>query len=167
MNNTRTNGFTILELILYMGILSLISVILANSYIALLRGRGQAETRSDVNANLRLVVDRIASDVKNANAIVLPSSAGSSGGTLQLTRNGVTVTYDTAAGRVRRATSTGEFLSGPTVSVNTLSFTRIENYHSVLRATTTGVFVVVGLRATSTSGDWSYGNTIETALMLR
>ncbi len=158
-----------MELIIYITLLSLFSVMLANAYVSLTRGRGQAETRSNVNANIRFVFDVVTQDVKNGGTIQIPASAGATSSTLQMTQGATTTTYDVNLGRIRRTAGLlpPEWVTADTVSINSLVFTRIENYQPSLAATTTSIKVELGLRATSTSAESAYARTVQTTITAR
>lgn len=163
----RTRGMSLLELLLYIAILSGLMVVVSDAFISLSKGRGQAEARSEVNSAIRFATERIKQDIKNASAISTPI-LGTPASTLSLTVSGLPVVYDMLGGVLRRtedgamASTTGSF-----VSVESPVFTRLENYNSVLNATTTAIQTEMTFRYNSASTDWVYTDTMRTSVTLR
>ena len=166
--NKTVRGFTLLELLIYMVILSGLMVIVANSFISLSKGRGQSEARSEVHAAIRFASERIRQDIKGASVVITPVS-GTSSTTLQMTVSGTTVTYDVLAGQLRRKVDAASpvAVTGTGIAVTALTFTRQENYNSVLLATTTAIGIAMTLRYNASSTDWSYSDSIRTTVSLR
>ncbi|KKU81357.1 MAG: Prepilin-type cleavage/methylation-like protein [Parcubacteria group bacterium GW2011_GWA1_47_8] len=163
-------GMSLLELLIYIAILSGLMVVISDAFIMLAKGRGQAEARSEVNSAVRFAAERIKQDVKNAGAISTPV-LGTPANTLSLTVSGVPVVYDMLGGALRRtengvvATTTGSL-----VSVDTPTFTRLENYNPNIGAsgaTTTAVQVVMTFQYNSSSTDWRYTDTLRTTITFR
>ena len=161
---------SLLELLIYIAILSGLMVVISDAFIMLAKGRGQAEARSEVNSAVRFAAERIKQDVKNAGAISTPV-LGTPANTLSLTVSGVPVVYDMLGGALRRtengvvATTTGSL-----VSVDTPTFTRLENYNPNIGAsgaTTTAVQVVMTFQYNSSSTDWRYTDTLRTTITFR
>lgn len=168
MNNSKfKNGISLLELLIYIAILSGIMVIVSDAFISLSKGRGQAEARSEVNSAIRFAAERIKQDVKNASAVSLPV-LGTPASTLNLTVSGAPILYDVLGGVLRRTeNSVVATTTGSAVFVSTPIFTRLENYNVVLKATTTAIQTVINFRYNSSGGDWSYSDTLRTTTSMR
>lgn len=158
---------SLLELLLYIAILSGLMVVVSDAFISLSKGRGQAEARSEVNSAIRFVAERIKQDVKNASAVSTPI-LGASAATLSMTVSGTPVVYDVLMGVLRR-TENGVTASttGSAVAVDVPTFTRLENYNSVLNATTTAIQTAMTFRYNASSTDWVYSDTLRTTATLR
>lgn len=165
--STSKRGMSLLELLLYVAILSGLMVIVSDAFISLSKGRGQAEARSEINSAIRFVAERIKQDVKNASAISAPV-LGAPATTLSMTVSGVPVVYDVLSGVLRRtensitASTTGSF-----VYVAVPTFTRLENYNLVLKATTTAIQTSMTFSYNASSTDWVYSDTLRTTATLR
>ncbi|MCK9344618.1 MAG: hypothetical protein M0P64_00650 [Candidatus Pacebacteria bacterium] len=167
--NIQNSGVSLLELLIYIAILSGLMVIVSDAFIALSKGRGQSEARSEVNSAIRFAADVISRDVKNASAVSAPA-LGAPGSALTLTVGADTVYYDMLNGVLRRkvgVAGTPEAVTGNFVTVDAPTFTRFENYNGVLNATTTAVQVVMTMRYNSSSTDWVYSDTLRTTATLR
>lgn len=168
--SARQRGMSLLELLIYVAILSGIMIVVSDMFILLSKGRGQAEARSEVNSAVRFAAERIKQDVKNTSAIATPV-LGTPASTLSLTVSGVPVVYDMLGGALRR-TENGvvAMTTGSLVSVDTPTFTRLENYNPNIGAsgaTTTAIQVVMTFRYNSSSTDWGYADTLRTTVTLR
>lgn len=168
MKTMRTRGFSLLELIIYIGILSLMVVILAGSFVSLTRGRTQSESRVEVESNARFALERISQDIWTASSLVTPILSTASS-TLSLSVAGTSVVYDVVNGVLRRTVNAGtaEALTSSRVVVDPPTFTRLENYQSTLLATTTSVQVSMTVRSASAAPESVYSTTLRSTIDLR
>lgn len=164
----RVRGFSLLELLIYIAILAGLMVVISDAFISLSKGRGRAEARGEVNSAIRFAAERIKQDLKGASAVTTPI-LGTPSATLQATVSGVTVLYDVSGGQLRRTENAGSpvLVTGTNVTVDTPTFTRLENYNSVLQATTTAIQASMTFRYNASSTDWTYAATLRTAVDLR
>lgn len=164
----RTRGFSLLELLIYIAILAGLMVVISDAFISLSKGRGRAEARGEVNSAIRFAAERIKQDVKGASVVTTPI-LGTSSATLQAIVSGVTVLYDVSGGQLRRTEGAGSpvLVTGTNVTVDTPSFTRLENYNTVLQATTTAIQALMTFRYNASSTDWTYAATLRTTADLR
>lgn len=170
-SKTLTKGFSLLELLIYVGILSGLMVVIGNAFISLSKGRGQSDARSEVNSSVRFAGERLKQDIKNASAITTPI-LGTASSTLTLVVPGFTVTYDTLGGQLRRTEGTGlatttTVITGPAIFVDTPVFTRLENYSATLQATTTAIKISALFHYNASSTDWTYQGALQTTISLR
>jgi len=166
--STCRRGMSLLELLIYIAILSGLMVVVSDAFLTLSKGRGQAEARSEVNATLRFAQEKIRQDIKNATTVNVPVS-GTASSTLDITVGGVSVVYNILQGQVWRnegvATSTA--ITGTEVYIYDMNFNRVENYNSTLAATTTAVQTAMSARYNATSTDWTYSDSLRTTVTLR
>ena len=164
----KNSGISLLELLIYIALLSGLMVIVSDAFIMLSRGRGQAEARSEINSAIRFAGEIIKQDVKNATAVSAPL-LGVPGSTLTLTVSGDTILYDMSGGTLRRKVNAGtpEAVTGSYVTVDVPTFTRIENHNSILNATTTAIQVAMTMRYNAESGDWTYEDSLRTTVTFR
>ena len=98
---SSSRGFSLLELLIYMAILSIMSVILSASFLSLTKGRAKSESRTEVNSNLRFAMERIVQDINAASAVSAPDP-GAASSTLQLSLSGSTTTWRVITGQLQR-----------------------------------------------------------------
>jgi N-acetylneuraminic acid mutarotase len=75
----KNDGFSLLELLIYMGLLSVIMVGITAIFTSVDSGRARNEVEATVNSNLRFAVEKIEGDIRSATSITTPSSGGGGG----------------------------------------------------------------------------------------
>jgi type II secretory pathway pseudopilin PulG len=120
-----SRGFTIIELLIYMGILTVVLGALTSVYGAVLDSGLENRAVSATQQNGRYITNRLTYDIQRASSITSPS-LGSSDSTLQLMINGSLVTYQlNANGSLTITDSIGtDMVSAYDVSISALIFTR-------------------------------------------
>ena len=163
----KNEGFSLLELLIYISILSVLMVIIANTFISLSRGNGQSQARSEVDSTLRFATELVRQDIKNASAVTTPAT-GSSSSSLVLTRGGATIVYDVVNGTLRRTVNAGtpQNITGPNIIVSTPTFIRIENTNMVFNVTDISIQILMTFAYNSTSPAWSYSATLQSTVNL-
>ena len=166
---TATRGVSLIELLIYIALLSVILLVISSAFISISKTGGVVDARTEVNSNARFAVNKIIQDVKSASAVSVPTIVGGTAVTLQLTVSGDTILYDVSAGQLRRKVNAGaaEPVTSNLVTVSTPTFTRLENYNSVFQATTTTIGVNMTITHVNTGSDYIYSSTINTTAALR
>lgn len=82
-------GFTLIEMIIYLGIVSIILVSISYLILDIMGGQIKSYAGQDVNQNLRFVVNYLIKDIKSAQDFGSPASH-----TLVLTMSGDDITYN-------------------------------------------------------------------------
>lgn len=86
-------GFTVVELILYMGLLAVFLTVLTQIFTASLDTQLEAQTESSVQQDGRFILSRLQYDIERATSISDPPTAGSTSARLQMVVDGATSTY--------------------------------------------------------------------------
>lgn len=73
-NNTQHKGFTLIELIVYVTILSIISVFIANSLIQIIATYRQARAQREVISNGRLLMETLTKNIAFSQEVYAPTS---------------------------------------------------------------------------------------------
>lgn len=180
ITSNKRRGVSLLELLIYIALLSIIMVIVSTSFISISKGKGKAEAQSEVNSAIRFSFERLTQDIKSATAVTTPSctpsctaDANSTAATLVMTIGGQTVTYDLSGGELRRKVGTQALESitaSTTVNVTNARFTRLENANLIptsLSATTTSIRITLSMQHRSTSPDYQYTDSATTTVTLR
>lgn len=98
-------GFTLVELILYMALLSVFLVVLTDIFVAVLNIKVESEATSAVDQDGRFILSRLNYDIKRmaiSDTVSLPASFGPPASqSLSFTIGGVNYTYDTSGGNLR------------------------------------------------------------------
>jgi len=124
---TAQKGFTLVELLIYMGMLSIILVVLSQIFGSILDAQLESQSTSAVHRDGRFILSKLTYDVHRASSIVLPASLGASSTSLQLDISGIN-TYSLNNGNLELTDSleTNNLNSADT-TVSNLTFTRIGN----------------------------------------
>ncbi len=116
-------GFTLLEFIIYIAIVGGLSTFVAGAFIIANRGGSVAQARYAVNSNMRVVLDSIEQDIKNASDVLTPVVTANSS-TLLVRIGPDTITYDVLSGRLRR---NGQNITSESVTVSGANFRLFTN----------------------------------------
>lgn len=163
-----SRGASLLELIIYIAIVSFIMVIVSSTFISITSSSWRVDLRAGVNSNIRFAVDKIVKDVKNATTLTVPVMVNATSSTLSMVIAGDTVLYDVVSGQLRRSVNAvPTTITSSTMTVSAIEFKRIENYNTVRQATTTSVRVVVTMRTNTQVGSYVYTDTLTTTATMR
>jgi len=166
LNIAKNNqGFSLMELIIYMAIFSGFMIVIADLFFAITANSAREEARAEVQQNLRFAIRQIADEIYSASDIIQPTS-GNPGNTLDLTVNGPVTRFNVSSGTLQkiRELST-ENITGDKVTVSAASpiFTRIENIGA--KAT-----IQINLQISYNDNgrpDYKFSQTVRTAISLR
>jgi type II secretory pathway pseudopilin PulG len=71
---SRSAGFTVIELLMYIGIVSLMFVVFMSFIVDVTRQASRTRARADLQQNAQLVMARLAQDIRSAQTVVIPSA---------------------------------------------------------------------------------------------
>lgn len=121
-------GVTIVELLLYMGLLSILIVILVDIFVSIMDVQAESEAYSAVTQDGRFITTRLVNDIHNATNILTPPTNGSQSATLQLIIGGVTYSYAVTNGNLTLTNNFGtDVLNGYNTTVSNQLFRRYGN----------------------------------------
>src|SRR3990167_8822134 len=86
-------GFTLIEIIIYMALLSIFLLTLTDIFVSILDVQLESDATSAVEQDGRFLLSRLAYDINRANAITIPGAIGSSSNSLEMTIAADTYTY--------------------------------------------------------------------------
>ena len=129
-NFKSTKGFTLVELLLYMGIFSILVVTLFQLFTSIIDTQSQSQSSSSVFQDGQYILNRFRYDIERAKSIITPSSQGEQGTTTKLSIENTTYTYSLVDGNLALtndvASTTGQLNSADT-TVSNLNFTRLSD----------------------------------------
>ncbi len=124
----NTKGFTLIELSLYMSLLSILLLVLATIFTQILDVRLESESGSSVSSDERFIISRFAYDIGRADNVAIPTVLGDNTTTLQLTINSVNYTYNLNSTNLVLTDAIGmEKLNSFGTRVSNLTFKRLGN----------------------------------------
>ncbi|QQG52606.1 MAG: hypothetical protein HY931_00010 [Candidatus Falkowbacteria bacterium] len=162
------SGFTLMELLLYLSVLLIMSVILANTFLLINKGGANVQAKSELNSNFTFINAKIKRDILLATALTTPATAGATSSVLDLTVEGQSIKYTLSGNRITRQINSqpAEYISSDFVKINDLQFTRSENSNSVLGKKRVGVEIDFSGAYNSTSPELNYTQSQKTTINL-
>ena len=163
----KKRGFSLLELLIYIGVLSIIVVVITNILISLSNSNSQSQARSEVNSSVRFASELLQQDLKNASAVSVPSF-GNPSTSLTLVRNNKTITYDVSEGVLRRTEGQNDpsNITNSSVIVSSVTFTRIENTNAVFDKTNVSIKIKMTFTYNSAVPSLTYSTSLENTVSL-
>jgi hypothetical protein len=121
-------GFTIMEMLLYMGIISVFLLVLSGVLIAVLDTQLQSNSASSVDQGGQYLLVRLQYDVRRAQSIITPAAIGSTADSLSLNIGGVTYAFSVNSGVLSTTFGGKSYALSPyDVSISNFTITRIGN----------------------------------------
>lgn len=123
----KQKGFTLVEIILYMALLSIFLIVLTDIFVSILDVRRESEATSAVEQDGRYILNRFMYDIPRASSVTTPASLGGSGSTLAIVIGGTNYTYSLSGGNLQLNDGTINNLNSSGTSLSDISFQRIGN----------------------------------------
>jgi len=120
-NSTKSNknsGFTLIEMLLYIGIFSILIIVLFQLLTSIFDVQLESQSTASVAEDGRFLLNRFAYDIGKANSISFPDSVGSQSSTLGFIVGSTTYTYTLSNGNLM-LTNSALGISNQLNSVNT------------------------------------------------
>lgn len=126
--NKNQAGFSLIELLIYMGLFSGFLLVLGALFVSTLEAQQDASTSSHSDQDSWYVLSRLQHDLYQATSVVVPSNLGEQNSSLILDLDGSQVTYSLIENKLAiTKNSESTSLVSEHVSVSNLSFTRLGN----------------------------------------
>lgn len=120
---TLRQAFTTIELALYIGLMSVVLLLVSRIFTQALDVSQESRTVSVVERDARYIDARLRYDMSRADTITTPATAGASGSQLQLQIGAATTSYTVSSGVLYLD---GNRINSPQTRVTSISFARIE-----------------------------------------
>jgi type II secretory pathway pseudopilin PulG len=168
----KNNGFSLLELLIYIAILSVVTLVITGIFISVNQSRGRTEAVSEVNSNLRFAIEKISQDLRFSDSISIPAIANSTSTSLTMNVGTSTIVYCISGIYLKRqingvCSDLSDNVTSGAVSVTSLIFKRIENTNVVLAKTIVSIGVDLVINYNSTSPDWQYSGEKKITISLK
>lgn len=122
----RFKGFTLVELLIYMGLISALLLVMTELFGAIFDVKIETEATSAVQEDGGFIVRRLIYDVSRSTAITTPASYGGNSASLVLTIGGVANTYVLSNGVLQVTNGAGtDRLSSSETTISGLNFQKV------------------------------------------
>src|SRR3989344_1996397 len=129
-------GFTLIEITLYFGLLSIFLLVLTYIFTSSLAVKLASESASALTQDAGYILSRLSYDLTNADSVTVPSSQS-----LQFTNSGVSYSYSVADGNLSLTEdSNSARLNGIDTRITSINFTQVGNSSGV--ATVQVIFTI-------------------------
>lgn len=119
-------GFTLVEIILYMALLSVFLITLVDILVSVLDVQLESQATSAVDIDSRFISSRLNYDILRASSISTPANLGDTANSLVVVIGGVNYTYSLSGGNlVLNDSSTADNLNSSQSSVTSISFQKL------------------------------------------
>lgn len=120
------NGFTLVELIIYMGLLSVLLLVFTDIFTSILDTQLSSRNTSSVADDGRYIYSRFIYDVNRAQTIIEPSSYGIPSSQMTITIDGQNYTYSLTNNNLMLTDPNGSYaLNSSGSQVTSLQFTKV------------------------------------------
>ena len=121
-------GVTLVELLIVMGLLSILLVVLLTLFTATIDNQAQTEGYSATVSDGRFIMARLNYDLGRASGVMVPASLGASSSNLVLTIGGATYTYGLSGNDLQLTDASGTAnLNGDGTKISNLTFQELGN----------------------------------------
>ena len=153
-------GFTLVELILYIAIVTMLMTAVISFTSDIVYGRVKSQVHQEVNQNIRLASKRIIYEIKNASGVNSVSASSISLASTDAGRNPTVI--DISSGRLRIGYGGNQyFLTSNKVSVSSLTFTDLS------AASSKNIKFSITVESTGDRKEFQKSETFETSVELR
>lgn len=121
-------GFTIIELVISMGLYSIVLILLTSIFASLLEVQLSSTGSSNVEQDGKYIISRMIYDMSRSTSITTPATKGAQSSTWQFSDGTSTYTYALNSGNLTLTTgSDSQNLNGFNTTISNLTFTRLSN----------------------------------------
>lgn len=124
--NSKKSGFTLIEMVIYMGLLSVMLVVLTQTFTSIIQARLESQTTSNVVQDANFIINRFMYDISRATAVSAPSTYGTPTNNLAITVGGNSFQYAVSNGKLELTTNLGtDALNSLETTISNLQFNKI------------------------------------------
>lgn len=122
------NGLTIVEMLIYMSLLSIMLIILTEMFVSILNLKADLNALSYNEQDSKYILSRFNADMNGAQNISVPASNGSTTSSMAIVKNGITHTYEVNGDNLQLTNNLGTFnLNSSETIIKNVTFKRIGN----------------------------------------
>lgn len=156
-------GFTMIEMLMYMGLLSLLLVVMVNLFASSLDAQLESGATSSVDQDETFILQKLTNDIHKAQSITQPQLGATPSGILQLFIDGITYTYATGSGLLTIASaSASNSLNSFNTTTSFASFQRLGN-----NGGKNAIQIILTIKSSAMRGSGTETRTTQTTVGLR
>lgn len=122
------SGFTMIELLIYMGLLAIFLLVLIEIFVSMVNVHLQSKADASVDEDGKFIIARLLYDIARANDVLTPAALGGAANTLALQIGSTTYTYVPNGGNLTLTDDIGtENVNSDGTTIVSASFTRLGN----------------------------------------
>ena len=160
-------GMSLIELLVYIAIVSIVVVVLSATYISFINIRAKTEAVVTTDTALRYVAETLTRDVERANTIIAPVQ-GATGTTITLMHGTSTIIYTLENSRiVRSVDGVPEILTSDRISMTQFEIAHTSNTQTLTTRTQGGIRWSLKAEHSYASGEYRYDAARQGAASLR
>ena len=123
-----SNGFTLVELLIYMALLSIFLITLSGIFVNIMEVQLESDATSAVEQDGRFILSRLAYDINSAQVVTTPAGLGTTASNLDFTVPGISYSYSLNANNLQLSENgQPSNLNSSETQVSNLTFQRIGN----------------------------------------
>jgi len=158
-----TKGFTIIELILFMGLFSIILLVLTTLFGEIVQKQLELQSMSDVESDGAYIFSKLEYDIARADGVIFPVASGDSENSLVLDIGGTTYTYNLVGDKLQLDAGGETFdLNNARTEITNIGFQRLGNPGS-----TTTIKTTLDLRSLTKEASGQRSTQIQSTFGLR
>jgi prepilin-type N-terminal cleavage/methylation domain-containing protein len=164
-NIISQKGFTLIELIIYMGLLSIFVTGAVMFSIDVMSSRGKAEASNAVEQNARVILQRIRYEIQNASSINSVSASQISLTTANAATNPTIISYANGGVTIQQGSTTPIKLSSNQIRISSMIFSTVSSADN--NSKNIQINLTVNQQTPNASQSYSASTTMNTTVELR
>src|SRR6266550_3490019 len=136
-NKNLQSGFTLIEQLIYMGLLSILLAVFLQIFTSILDVHLESQATSSITQDGNYILVRLAHDIRLAQKVTSPSQGASSNSSLQIIDGATNYTYQLTGNNLTISVNgaTPDNLNSVSTKVSSINFTNLGNNASGLKNT--------------------------------
>lgn len=128
MKIKKSKGFTIIELLIYVALLSGFLIVITDIFASIMEVKLESSATSAVEQDGRYILSRLGGDISQSTSITTPGALGSTTNNLVMVVSGITYTYSLNGNDFQLVNNLGtNILNSSESKISNLSFQKIGN----------------------------------------
>lgn len=127
-NHQAEQGFSLVELLLYMGLLSVFLVVISTFFVSILDVQSRALSSSELEENSKFISNRLKYELRSAESATNSAELGAASSSIVLIRDSVSYTFSVLDNTLQRASASATVvLHDDDVQLSNFSVVRVGN----------------------------------------